>query len=124
MSTRKVSKTNYEQVTQASRSKKGVQNFGDFAGTSLHVRFDEMTGQTIYITQLETMGSDTFGPGYKVHFKDLPDASQTQTAAVFGKAPREQLDNLYKMTHDGKLIASDSPIRTKIVQAGKTYRFE
>jgi hypothetical protein len=124
MTTRKT-KSNYDQVAnQAQKGKRGVQNFADFAGQSNHVRFDEMIDQTIYITQLDILASDQYGSGYKVHFKDLPNAAQTMTAGVFGKYPIEQLDNLYKMTHDGKLISPETPVRTKIVQAGKTYRFE
>ena len=116
--------TNYEQLTKGSSKHKGVQNFADFVGESSHKRFDEMDGQTIYIVKLEVFPSDKFGAGYRVHFKDLPNARETYTASCFGEYIVPVLDNVYKLTHDGKMISLDSPIKTTFRKAGRTYRFE
>jgi hypothetical protein len=106
------------------RSRKGVQNFADFAGDPTHVRFDEMIDQVIYIVKIEPQTSEKFGSGFKVWFKDLPNAAATQDAAVYGQYVVPQLENLYNLTNKGNRISLDSPIKTTIRQAGRTYRFE
>lgn len=112
------------QSTGTKRTHKGVQNFADFAGEQTHRRFDEMLDQTIYIVKLETMTSDTYGAGFKVYYKDIPGEKATYDCSVFGKYPVEQLANLYTMTLDGSRISLDSPVRTVIRAAGKSYKFE
>ena len=106
------------------RSRKGVQNFSDFQGDESHKRFDQMIDQTIYIVKLEISASDTYGPGYKVHFKDIPGAQKTYDCNVYGQYVVPQLDNLYAATVKGSQISLDSPIRTTIRKAGNTYKFE
>lgn len=110
--------------TGTRRTTKGVQNFSDFAGEQTHRRFDEMIDQTIYIVKLEPMTSDTYGAGFKVYYKDIPGEKATYDCSVFGKYPCEQLVNLYTMTLEGSRISLDSPIRTVIRAAGKSYKFE
>ena len=106
------------------RSRKGVQNFADFQGEESHKRFDTMIDQTIYIVKIDPVASDTYGPGYKVHFKDIPGAKQTYDCNVYGQYVVPQLDNLYAATVQGSEISLDSPVRTTIRKAGNTYKFE
>ncbi len=107
------------------KTKVRVQQFKDYVtGDASHKRFDEMIDETIYIIKLEPIGSDTYGPGYKVWFKDLPPAKETYTAACFGQYVVPQLEQLYHATHDGKTISLSSPVRTVIRKAGNTYHFE
>lgn len=104
--------------------RKGVQNFADLAGEETHRRFDNMIDQTIYIVKLEIMVSEKYGGGYKVYFKDMPGEKATYDCSVFGEYPCRQLDNLYQSTNDGSRISLDSPVRTNIRPAGKSYKFE
>ena len=104
--------------------KKGVQNFADFQGEETHKRFDTMIDQTIYIVKLEPSASDTYGGGWKVYFKDIPGEKATYDCNVYGQYVVPQLDSLYQMTNNGERISLDSPIRTTIRKAGKTYKFE
>lgn len=100
-----------------------VQNFSDYNIDDAHVRFDEMIDATIYIVKLELLTGTQFGDGFRVHFKDLPNAADTQTASCFGVGITPQLKSLYNLTHDGKLISLTSPIKAKIIQAGRSYKF-
>ena len=110
-------------VTPGSR-RNGVQNFSDFAGEETHKRFDKMIDETIYIVKLETMTSDQYGGGFKVYFKDIPGEKLTYDCSVFGAYPAQQLANLYQATNNGERISLDSPVRTVIRSAGKSYKFE
>lgn len=116
--------TNYEQVQQSGRNRPHVQSFADFLGEPTHKRFDQMLDQTIYIVKLEVQASDTYGSGFKVHFKDMPNARDTYTAACYGQYVVPQLEALYQATNEGKRISLDSPIKTTIRKAGNTYKFE
>ena len=107
-----------------SKRKTGVQSFSDFQGEASHKRFDQMIDETIYIVKIQVMTSESFGLGYKLHFKDMPNAQATYTAAVFGQFPVEQLDNLYHLTNSGERISLDSPVKVTIRAAGKSYKFE
>ena len=106
------------------RHKKEVQNFADFQGDESHRRFDQMIDETIYIVKLEISASDTYGPGFKVYFKDIPGAKQTYDCNVYGQYVVPQLENLYQATVQGSEISLDSPVRTTIRKAGNTYKFE
>lgn len=103
---------------------KGVQNFSDFVGDDSHKRLDEMIDQTIYITKIEPVTSDTYGAGYRIHFKDLPNARDTYTASIFGQYTVPQIERVYKLTNNGSRVSSDSPIKATIRKAGRSYRFE
>lgn len=118
------SKTTRKASNPAASRKHGVQNFSDFTGETNHKRFDEMIDQTIYIVKIEPLASDTFGQGYRVHFKDLPNARETYTASVFGQYTVPQIENVYKLTNKGSRVSSDSPIKATIRKAGRSYRFE
>jgi len=106
------------------KSRKGVQTFANIVPDAPKYRFDQMIDQTIYIVKLEPKFSDNYGDGYVVSFKDLPNAAETCTAGVFGQFPAKQLDMLYQATNGGSRISLDSPVKTIIRQAGKSYRFE
>ena len=106
------------------RKRKGIQNFSDFQGEESHKRFDTMIDQTIYIVKIAPVASDTYGPGYKVHFKDIPGENATYDCNVYGQYVVPQLDNLYAATVQGSEISLDSPVRTTIRKAGNTYKFE
>lgn len=101
-----------------------VQNFADLQGEATHRRFDEMIDETIYFTALENMKSDQYGDGYKVHFKELPNAKETFTAACFGQYIVPVLDGLYASTNQGENITEQNPVKVIIRKAGKSYRFE
>lgn len=124
MKTKQAKATNYEQVTQGGKRRAGVQNFSDFASDDTHVHLQDMADQTIYIVKLEPLASDEYGAGFKLWFKDLPNAKATSTAGVFGQFPVAQLENLYNLTNKGERISLTSPVKTIIRKAGKTYRFE
>ena len=113
----------FKNVTPGKR-RSGVQNFSDFAGEETHKRFDQMIDSTIYIVKLDTMTSEQYGAGYKVHFKDIPGEKVTYDCSVFGEYPCQQLANLYQLTNNGERISLDSPVRTVIRAAGKSYKFE
>ena len=106
------------------KSRNGVQNFADFLGEETHKRFDTMIDQTIYIVKLEPSGSDTYGTGWKVYFKDIPGEKATYDCNVYGQYVVPQLDSLYQMTNNGERISLDSPVRTTIRKAGNSYKFE
>lgn len=116
--------TNYEQVQQSGRNRPQVQSFADLVGEGSHKRFDQLLDQTIYIVKLEIQASDTYGSGFKVYFKDMPNARETYTAACYGQYVVPQLESLYQVTNEGKRISLDSPIKTTIRKAGNTYHFE
>ncbi len=125
MSTKKAGKSNFDQIhKQGGARRSGVQNFGDLVAAGNHVRLDEYDGETIYISKVEPIKSETYGEGFKITFKDMPNAKDTYTASSFGQGPVAQLAELYRMTNEGKRLSSDSPIKTKVVKAGRTYRFE
>lgn len=104
--------------------RKGVQNFADFQGEETHKRFDTMIDNTIYIVKLEPSFSDTYGEGWKVYFKDIPGEHVTYDCNVYGQYVVPQLKILYDLTNSGARISLDSPVRTVIRKAGKTYKFE
>jgi len=104
--------------------KHGVQNFADYQGATTHYRFDQMLDQTIYIVNLERMSSENFGSGFKVFYKDLPNTRDTYDCCVFGAYPVQQLESLYTLSHDAATISYESPVKTTIRAAGKSYRFE
>jgi len=108
----------------AAKQIKGVQSFAQFVPANEHKRFDEMIDQTIYITKIEPLFSDSFGEGYKLWFRDLPNAKAEYTAAVFSQFVVPVLKNMYILTHDGKQINLDNPVKATIRKAGKSYRLE
>lgn len=125
MATKKSKGTNFDQIhKQGGSTRKGVQNFGDLVAAGNHVRLDEYDGETIYIGKIEPIHSETYGEGFKITFRDMPNAKDSYTASSFGQGPVAQLAELYRMTNEGKRLSSDSPIKTKVVKAGRTYRFE
>lgn len=101
-----------------------VQQFAAYQSEPEHKRFDTMYDETIYIIKIEPLKSDEFGEGYKVWFKDMPNAKATYTAACFGAYVLPQLEDLYNLSHKGKLINPENPVQTTIRKAGRTYRFE
>ena len=109
---------------KGTRRHKGVQIFGALVPEKTAYRLDQMIDQTIYIVKLERKFSDNYGDGFVVSFKDMPNAAETCTAGVFGEFPVQQLNGLYQATVDGSQISLDSPVKTTIRQAGKSYRFE
>ena len=90
----------------------------------LHVRLDVMTDQTIYIVKLEQITSDDYGPGYKLHFRDIPGAKQGYTAACFGLIVDRQLEPLYVDSHMSADISEKKPFKVTVRKAGRSYRFE
>lgn len=110
--------------TGGSKRRTGVQNFADIVPQEENKHFQDMADQTIYIVKLERREGTQYGNGYVVSFKDLPNARDTYTTGVFGEYPTKQLDSLFAMTHEGRTISLDSPVKTTIRQAGKTYKFE
>lgn len=101
-----------------------VKNFSDLVGEGLHVRLDEKIDETIYLVGLEPMESESYGDGYKIHFKELPNAKDTYTAACFGTYVVPSLDQLFNATDEGESITEDAPIKTTIRKAGRSYKFE
>lgn len=101
-----------------------VRRFSDFVAGDNHRRFDEYIDRDVYIIKIEPQTSEQYGEGFKVWFKEAVKAKDTYTAAVYGQYVVPQLDELYKVTHDGKLINPDNPVMVTIRKAGKTYRFE
>jgi len=124
MAKSKVTKPNQFGETKTGTRRNGVQQFADFMGEETHKRFDKMIDNTIYIVKLQIMASDQYGSGYKVYFKDIPGEKATYDCSVFGEYPVKQLDQLYQMTNSGARISLDSPVRTVIRSAGKSYKFE
>lgn len=125
MAKKPAGKSNFDQIhKQGGARRAGVQNFGDLVAAGNHVRLDEYDGETIYISKVEPIKSDTYGEGFKITFRDLPNAKEVYTASSFGQGPVAQLAELYRMTNEGKRLSSDSPIKTKVIKAGRTYRFE
>ncbi len=124
MSTKRNLKMSDVKNVDGNKRRTGVTNFSDYAGEEIHKRFDQLIDSTIYIVKLEIMTSETYGAGWKVYFKDLPGEHATYDCSVFGTYPCQQLQNLYDATNEGRRISLDSPIRTVIRAAGKSYKFE
>lgn len=101
-----------------------VQKFSDFVIPSNHVNLQDLDGQTIYIVKLEPLHSESFGDGYKIHFKDLPNAKDTYTASPFSKVLVPVLDGVYQMTNNGARISLTSPIQAKVVMVGRVLTLE
>lgn len=101
-----------------------VQKFSDYQPESDHKRLDQMIDQTIYIIKIEPLASEEYGSGFKLWVKDMPNAKDTYTVACFGAYVVPVLDNLYNLSHKGKLINPENPVQTTIRKAGRTYRFE
>lgn len=106
------------------RKGKGVQSFSAFQSEQGHRKLTDYFDRQIYIVKIEPLHSDEYGEGYKLYFKEAPKAKETLTAAIFGQYVVPQLDDLYQLSHQGKLISLDSPVETTIRKAGKTYHFE
>lgn len=122
---KKPSKTsNFDQIATQGRKTKGVQNLSDFMPDPTHRRLDEMIDETIYIWKIEPMGSDQYGEGFKIHFKDMPNAVASYTAAIFGEYVKPQIEAVYVATNKSSRISLDSPVKATIRKAGRTYRFE
>lgn len=123
---KKNSKTNSQSLQEVGTKRKlsGVQSFANLVPEKPSYRFDQMIDQTIYIVKLERKFSDNYGDGFIVTFKDLPNAAELCTAGVFGEFPVQQLNGLHQATNEGSRISLDSPVKTTIRQAGKSYRFE
>lgn len=101
-----------------------VQKFADYQTESGHVRLDEMIDETIYIVKIEPQQSKDYGEGYKLTFALDARSSEYKTASCYGAYVVPALADLYKLSHDGKLISPNNPVETTIRQAGKTYKFE
>jgi len=101
-----------------------VQKFAQFQPESEHVRLDEMADETIYIVKIEPQTSDQYGEGYKLHFRMDPRKGELKTAACYGAYVVPVLDNMYNLSHLGKLISPEHPVEATIRKAGRTYRFE
>ena len=122
MEVKRVNKLSDKEPRRASN--KGVRNFSDFVPYSNHVALSDLDGQTIYIVKLEPMESENFGHGYKIYFKDLPNAQETQTAASFSKVLVPVLDEVYRLTHEGREISLTSSLKAKVVVSGRTVNLE
>lgn len=109
---------------KSTRKSKALQKFGDIVIDDSHVKFQDMDGETVYITKLEILASDDYGSGFKVWFKHSPKDQLTLTAGVFGQYPVAQLEKLYQLTHNARTISPDTPVQATIRKAGQTYRFE
>lgn len=124
MTTKKKANTNFEQIKGGSRRKQGVQNLADFLPENDHKRLDEMIDQTIYIWKIEPQTSEKYGEGFKIWFKDLPNARDSYTASIYGQYVVPQLNAVWVGSNKGSRISLDSPVKATIRQAGRTYRFE
>jgi len=118
------SKTLRNDKTPVMPAKNGVRKIGDFIPVSNHVSLSSMAGQTIYITKLEPIHSESFGEGYKLTFKDFPNAKDEMTAAPFGAAIVPILAGVYDATNNGALVTEKSPLQAKIVLHGKVLSLE
>lgn len=104
--------------------KKGVLKFSDYVPESNHVSLSDLDGSVIYIVKLEKQHSETFGEGYKLTFKDMPGEKESRTAATYSQVLVPVLDEVFRLTHDGKLISLDTPMQAKIVVRGRAVTLE
>lgn len=104
--------------------RKGVQNLSDYVTGSESAQLSSLKDQTIYIVKLEPMQSETFGDGFKIWYKDLPNASETLQAHTFGMVAVPALAQLWHNSNEGKRISLDSPVRATVRVNGRTTVLE
>ena len=131
MSPKKVSSKNlkpkgldFSKIKTVGRKGKGVHKLSDFVTGEQSAQLSTLKDQTIYIVKLEPMKSEQFGDGFKIWYKDFPNAKETLQAHTFGQVTVPTLAQLYENTHQGKLIALDSPVVTTVRVSGRTTTLE
>jgi hypothetical protein len=115
---------NIAQLEQQVNRKKGIQSLSDYYTAEPFYRLDEMVDQTVYIVKLEPLTSEQYGAGFKIWFKDYPNAKETGQCATFGMNVVPMLTQVYANTHDGALISLDSPIKVTVRKAGRSITLE
>lgn len=115
---------NAPQLESGLRSKKGVQLLSTYYTEEPFYRLDEMIDQTIYIVKLKKLQSEQFGDGFKIWFKDLPNAKETGQCATFGMNTVRILQQVYANSHEGAWISLDSPVKITVRKAGRSITLE
>jgi hypothetical protein len=111
-------------IATSGRKSKGVHKLSDFVTGEQSAQLSTLKDQTIYIVKLEPMSSEQFGDGFKIWYKDFPNAKETLQAHTFGQVTVPTLAQLYQNTHQGKLISLDSPIQATVKVSGRTTTLE
>lgn len=101
-----------------------VREFSDFAGEPTHVKLQDHLDETLYIVKVEPISSETFGEGFRLHWRDMPNAAVTYTSSVLGDYPVQQLRGAFAQEGLMESITELSPMRVTIRAAGRSYRFE
>ena len=111
-------------IKSVGRKGKGVRKLSDFVTDDQSAQLSTLKDQTIYIVKLEPMKSEQFGDGFKIWYKDFPNAKDTLQAHTFGQVTTPKLAQLYQNSHQGKLISLDSPVQTTVRVSGRTTTLE
>lgn len=111
-------------IKGGSRNRKGVQNLSDYVEGEVSTQLSSLKDQTIYIVKLQPMKSDQYGDGFKIWYKDFPNAVDTLKAHTFGMVTVPVLDQLWHNTNEGKRISLDSPIKATVRVNGRATTLE
>lgn len=115
---------NMEDIKKTIHARKGVQKLSDYVAGETSSQLSALEGQTIYIVKLQPMQSGEFGDGFKIWYKDLPNARDTLQAHTFGQIVVPVLSALYANTHNGAMISLDSPVMVTVRKSGRSTIIE